>query len=71
MQVDGKRMAILIDTPIVYDTVDGGIEGGSGEDLADQIVKVLEKVLDFNEDNDLCYIQDMSIKIFFIFNLSK
>ena len=53
-------MEIPIDA-IVYDTVEGGIEGGSGEDFANQVVKVLEKVLDFNEDDDLCYIRDTRI----------
>ena len=41
-------MAIPIDTPIVYDTEERGNEGGPGEDIADQVVKVLKKVLDFN-----------------------
>lgn len=64
-------MAIPIDTPIVYDTEERGNEGGSGEDLADQVVKVLKKVLDFNQGDYLCYIRRMRIKLFFISNLSK
>jgi len=54
--VDGKRMAIPIDAPIVYNTNDDcDIEGGSGEDLANQVIEVLEKVLELTEE-DLCYI---------------
>lgn len=54
--VDRKLMKIPVDAPIAYDTVKGGVERGSRKDLADQVVKVFEKVLDFNEENDLCYI---------------
>ena len=47
----GKRSAIPIDALLVYDvTNDGNIEGGSGEDLAHQVVNVVRVDLEMETD---------------------
>ena len=52
LPVDGKRIAVPLDAPPVYSVVEGtkDIEGGDGQDLAEQVSKVVKEKLDFNED---------------------
>lgn len=55
--VEGKRVAVPIDAPIVYAVSDsGGIIGGSGAELADQIISVMKERLGFEAD-DLFFIR--------------
>ena len=55
--IDGVRQAIPIDAPIVYEiNDDGDISGGSGSDLADQVVNVLAEKIKFDKD-DFSYIR--------------
>ena len=57
VQVDGRRIAMPIDAPLVYgyqETQEGMnpvIQGGSGKDLADQVVKVLKTSLQLTPDD--------------------
>ena len=63
LPVDGKRVALPIDAPIVYNysntEEDFHLQGGSGEDLAQQVVTVVKDKLGFNDD-DMEYIRGMS-----------
>lgn len=61
LPVEGKRVAMPLDAPLVYSVADetNDIEGGSGEDLAEQIVNVLEEKLGFKED-DMHYVRGVS-----------
>ena len=58
LPVQGKRIAMPLDAPSVYRvaemTVD--IEGGTGQDLAKQIVTVVKEKLDFQQQ-DMHYIR--------------
>ena len=74
MPVDGKSMAILTDAPIVYDTVEGSIEGGSGEDVADQVATF--KVLELKYFLCLTYLNQLTLLIsdkfvFILFKIAK
>lgn len=57
VQVEGRRVAMPIDAPLVYgyqETQDGinpVIQGGSGKDLADQVVAVLKTSLQLMPDD--------------------
>ena len=57
VQVDGRRIAMPIDAPLVYgyqETQEGMnpvIQGGSGKDLADHVVKVLKTSLQLTPDD--------------------
>ena len=67
LPVDGVRKAIPIDAPIVYAIEDGDIDGGSGVDLAKQVLDVLKSRLDFNNAEDLSYIRgNLFLIIFYI-----
>ena len=46
LPVNGVRIAVPNDAPLVYKVVDAGthVEGGKGSDLADQLVTALKKV---------------------------
>lgn len=57
LPVDGKRVALPIDAPIVYSNTEEefDLQGGSGEDLAQQVVTVVKDKLGFNHD-DMQYI---------------
>lgn len=55
--LNGVRKAIPLDAPLVYDINDDGeLSGGSGSDLADQVVDVLSEKLNFDQD-DFAYIR--------------
>ena len=57
--VNGVRMAIPIDAPIVYSIGEtGDVCGGSGANLADQIFSVLKERLDL-EENDFVFLRGM------------
>ncbi len=58
LHVNGKRVVLPIDAPIVYhySEEENDIQGGSGEDLAQQVVKVIKDKLDFKV-NDMHYIR--------------
>ena len=47
--VEGKRVALPIDAPLVYKTVGKSITGGAGKDLAAQIMEVLSTKVGFSE----------------------
>ena len=52
--VNGVGVAIPVDAPIVYGMEADQIVGGSGEDLANQIINVLNQTLNL-EEADLVY----------------
>ena len=57
MPVNGRRVAVPMDAPLVYKIDDeGDITGGSGVDLAHQAVESVKKNLEF-ESEDLSYIR--------------
>ena len=55
--VDGVRKAIPIGAPVVYSSVQGetGLDGGSAEQLADQVIDVLMNYTKCNKDT-LCQV---------------
>ena len=58
LRVNGKRVALPLDAPLVY-SISGEtneIKGGSGHDLAKQVVTVLRNKLDFCQ-NDMNYVR--------------
>ena len=62
MPVNGRRVAVPMDAPLVYKIDDeGDITEGSGVDLAHQSVESVKKNLEF-ESKDLSYIR---VKILF------
>ena len=69
LPVEGKRVALPIDAPIVYsnDEEEFDLQGGSGEDLAQQVVTVIRDKLGFSQ-NDMQYIRGifLFIKLFHI-----
>ena len=77
LQVDGRRVAMPIDAPIVYGyeedaegVVNAVIQGGSGKDLAEQVVKVLKTSLQLTAD-DLRFVRGkISISILY-FNIMQ
>ncbi len=56
--VQGKRIAMPLDAPPVYRVAEttADIEGGTGQDLAKQVVTVVKEKLDF-EQQDMHYIR--------------
>ena len=57
MPVNGRRVAVPMDAPLVYKIDDeGDITGGSGVDWADQAVESVKKNLEF-ESKYLSYIR--------------
>ncbi|MEO0684577.1 MAG: hypothetical protein AAFY76_05895 [Cyanobacteria bacterium J06649_11] len=57
LPVNGKRLAIPIDAPLVYDlNKEDEVVGGCGSDLANQVVGVLEKELKL-DDEDLAFVR--------------
>ena len=62
LPVDGKRIAFPLDAPPVYSIAEGTkeIEGGDGQDLAEQVSKVVKEKLDFNED-DMQYVRGSNL----------
>lgn len=58
LPAEGKRVALPIDAPIVYSNGEEefDLHGGSGEDLAQQVVTVARHKLGFNQD-DMQYIR--------------
>ena len=62
LPVNGKRVAMPIDAPGVYsysgDDKGADIHGGTGEDLAEQVVSVVKDKLGFNAD-DMPYIRGL------------
>ena len=58
MPVNGRRIAVPLDCPLVYslDPVTQDIVGGSGERLAKQIIDVLKKKVSFTL-SDLHYVR--------------
>ena len=62
LPVDGKRVAMPLDVPLVYSVsrATNDIEGGSGKDLANQVVTVLRDKLEFSNE-DMSYLRDMSV----------
>ena len=62
LPVDGKRVAMPLDAPLVYSVcrVTNEIEGGSGKDLANQVVTVLRDKLEFSNE-DMNYLRGMSV----------
>ncbi|CAB4023381.1 Hypothetical predicted protein [Paramuricea clavata] len=56
LPVNGKRVAMPLDAPLVYSvSAEGDIEGGSGQHLAEQVVDALRNKLKFN-DTDMNYL---------------
>ncbi len=53
LPMNGKRIAMPLDAPPVYSIAEESneIEGGTGEDLAKQIVNVLKEKLDFDQEH--------------------
>ena len=49
--VDGVRVAIPVDAPIVYGLSEDNVVGGTGEDLANQILNVLKNILNLEKDD--------------------
>ena len=49
--VDGVRVAIPVDAPIVYGLSEDNVVGGTGEDLANQILNVLKNILILEKDD--------------------
>ena len=46
MPYDGFRISMPVDAPLVYESSeDGNITGGTGQDLAEQVVDILTKKL--------------------------
>ncbi len=67
--VNGKRVAVPIDAPLVYKVNDdNSITGGVGSALAQQVVSVLKKDLEMNND-DLSYVRGETFQ--FLIFLSK
>lgn len=61
LPVNGKRVAMPLDAPLVYSvSAEGHIEGGSGQHLAEQVVDALRNKLKFN-DTDMNYVRGRSI----------
>lgn len=62
LPVDGKRVAMPLDAPLVYSIsrATNDIEGGSGKDLANQVVTVLRDKLEFSNE-DMSYLRGMSV----------
>ena len=61
LPVNGKRVAMPLDAPLVYSVSgEGDIEGGSGQHLAEQVVDALRNKLKFN-DRDMNYVRGRSI----------
>ena len=58
LPVNGKRVAMPIDAPVVYSYSGDDIHGGTGEDLAEQVVSVVRGGLGFNAD-DMPYIRGL------------
>lgn len=56
MPVDGKRIAVPVDAPLVYQVKDGNVTGGGGEALAHQVIDTICKDLKLELD-DLCYLR--------------
>ena len=57
MPVNGRRVAVPMDAPLVYKIDDeGDITGGSGVDLVHETIESVKKNLDF-ESKDLSYIR--------------
>ena len=58
LPVQGKRIAMPLDAPPVYRIAEmtADIEGGTGQDLAKQIVTVVKEKLDFQQQ-DMHYIR--------------
>ena len=57
MLVNRRRVAVLVDAPLVYKIDDeGDITGGSGVDLVHETIESVKKNLDF-ESKDLSYIR--------------
>lgn len=62
LPVNGKRIAMPLDAPPVYSIAEGSneIEGGTGQDLAKQVAKVLKDKLEFDDD-DMHYVRGIII----------
>lgn len=58
LPVKGKRIAMPLDAPPVYSVAEdtNNIEGGDGQDLAEQVTNVVKEKLDFDE-NDMHYVR--------------
>ena len=58
LPVEGKRVALPIDVPCVYEIVEDDIAGGSGECLADQISQILSDRIGFGSE-DMHFVRGM------------